>query len=197
MSSFEKFDPMHLAPLTAADLAILPDELPSGPVLYELDDGRLVTLPLPGFQHGHVIAVIGSMMIEAGDRRGLGRTTCGGSGIVLRRNPDRVVGVDVAFVAKGSLPLKLSPEGYLETMPDLVVEVLSKSNTAGYVRRKIEDYLQAGVRLVWIVDPAGRTLVEHRSQTEPRTYTAADIVTAEEVLPGLRLALAEVFSALE
>lgn len=180
--------------LTAADLSVLPAELPSGPAIYELENGRLVIMSPPGYAHGAVEAAIAAAFVEQGDRRGQGRTVCGETGLILWRDPDRVVGVDVAFFAVGSLPLKLSPEGYVETIADLVVEVRSKNDSAAYVRRKVDDYLTAGVRVIWTVDPAVRSLVEHRRDSAPRTYGEADTVTVDDVLPGFRLPLASLFS---
>ncbi len=58
-------------------------------------------------------------------------------GIVLWRNPDRVVGADVVFVAKKSLPIQRTKEGYLETIPELVVEIRSKNDSLKYVERKV------------------------------------------------------------
>ena len=70
------------------------------------------------------------------------------------RNPDRLVGADAVFIANSSLPIRESSEGYLETIPDLVVEVRSKNDTLPAVQRKVDDYLTAGVKVVWVVDPA-------------------------------------------
>lgn len=180
--------------LTAADLAVLPAELPSGPALYELDNGRLIIMSPPGFAHGAMEALIVAAFVHQGDLRGLGRTVSGEAGVILWRKPDRVVGVDVAFVSSKSLPLRLSSEGYLETIPDLVVEVRSKNDSAVYVRRKVDDYLTAGVKVVWVVDPTIRTFIEHRRDTLPRTYHEADTVTVEDVLPGFSLPIASLFS---
>ena len=182
--------------LTAADLSVLPAELPSGPAIYELENGRLVIMSPPGFQHGAIETAIASAFYVQGDLRGLGRTVSGETGVILWRDPDRVVGVDVAFIAVGSLPLKLSSEGYIETIPDLVVEVRSKNDSAAYVRRKVDDYRTAGVRVVWTVDPATRSLIEYRRDSAPRTFTEGDVVTVEDVLAGFRLPLTILFSTL-
>src|SRR4051812_2738945 len=80
--------------LTVADLAALPSELPSGPVLYELDHGRLIILALPGDVHGAVESNVATALKLQGECRGLGKARCGGVGVILRRNPDRVVGAD-------------------------------------------------------------------------------------------------------
>src|SRR5947209_397478 len=107
---------------TAADLAVLPSDLPSGPVLYELHHGRLVTLPPHDDAHGAVVSNFAAALSQE-ERRGLGKARCGGTGVVLRRGPDHVFSADALFLANRSLPIRRSPEGYLETVPDLVVEV--------------------------------------------------------------------------
>jgi Uma2 family endonuclease len=172
---------------TAADLAILPSELPSGPVLYELDNGRLITLPPHDDSHGAVEGNFAAALLIQGEYRGLGKARCGGVGVILWRNPDRVVGTDALFIANRSLPIRRSPEDYLETIPDLVVEVRSKNDSQPALQRKAEDYLAAGVTVVWVPDPAARTVTEHRSGAEPRVYFEDDTLTVEDVIPGFQL----------
>src|SRR5262245_10660259 len=88
-------------PLTVADLAALPSQLPSGPVRWELDNGRLVAMPPPGDIHGAVEANLTAELKYQGDKQGQGKTRCGEVAIVLWRNPDRVVGADAVFIANG------------------------------------------------------------------------------------------------
>ena len=184
--------PCHI--FTAADLAELPAELPTGPVRYELDNGRLITMSPPAFGHGRLEAKIAARFYEAGDLRGFGKVCCGETGVVLWRDPDRVVGVDVAFIAAASLPVRLSPEGYLETIPQLIVEIVSKNDSAPSVLRKVEDYLQAGVVAVWIVDPFAQPVTEHRRGVPPKVFTAADTLAVEDIIPGMRWTPAELFA---
>jgi Uma2 family endonuclease len=172
---------------TAADLELLPSDLPSGPVHYELDNGRLITMPPPGDIHGAIELNVGSALKVQGELRGHGKARSGDVGIVLWRNPDRVVGADAAFIAITSLPLRRSPEGYLETIPDLVVEVRSKNDTLAAILRKVEDYLHAGVRLVWVVDPQTRTVTAHRRDMPPQVFHEDDILTVDDVIPGFQL----------
>lgn len=178
---------------TVADLAALPDELPSGPVRYELDNGALITMSPPGELHGAYEANLITELKVQGERRGLGKARSGDVGIVLWRNPDRVVGADAAFVAAASLPIRRSPEGYLETIPDLVVEVMSPNDTRPEVQRKVDDYLRAGVRVVWVADPARRTLAIHRPGQAVETLGEADTLTVPEVIPGFALRVADAF----
>src|SRR2546423_1148234 len=102
--------------LTAADLAALPAELPSGPVLYELDNGRLNIMPPPGDLHGAIETKVAANLFFQGEKGGHGKARSGDVGVILWRNPDRVVGADVVFIANSSLPIRVSAEGYLETI---------------------------------------------------------------------------------
>jgi Uma2 family endonuclease len=180
--------------LTVADLAVLPSELPSGPVLWELDNGRLISMAPPGDVHGAVECNIGTELKVQGERRGLGKARSGDVGVVLRRDPDRVVGADVVFVANRSLPIRVSARGgYLETIPDLVVEVRSPNDTLPSVPDKVRDYLTAGVRVVWVADPAAQTITAHRRDQEPQVHVAADMLTVEDIIPGFRVRVQDMF----
>lgn len=108
--------------LTAADLAALPNELPSGAVKYELDNGNLVMMSPAGEPRADIQAAMATELRIQGERRGHGKAY-GEVGVILWKNPFRVVEPDAAFVRKISLPVKTSPERYLETIPELVVEV--------------------------------------------------------------------------
>lgn len=179
--------------LTVADVAALPDELPTGPVRYELNNGKLVIMTPPGGTHGNAEARFTGKIFVQGEERGLGKVFCGDVGIVLWHNPDRLVGADVAFVASRSLPVRFTPEGYLETIPDLVVEVRSKNDTDEEIAGKVRDYLKAGVALVWVADPAKKTVTAHRRGRRPKVFREADTLTAEDIVPGFRVLVSDVF----
>jgi len=179
--------------LTVADLAALPDELPSGPVKYELDQGRLVTLMAPpGEIHGFHQGAIVFLLKLHGERPGHGKAL-GETGLILRRNPDTVVAPDAAFVARKSLPVRTSREGYLETIPELVVEVRSKNDSTTELLAKADEYLRAGVQIVWIIDPMTQKLTVCRPQQAAVELGRGDTLTAEGVIPGFQVAVAEVF----
>ncbi|MBX9624071.1 MAG: Uma2 family endonuclease [Gemmataceae bacterium] len=177
--------------LTAADLAALPTSLPSGDVRYELDDGRLIVMPPPGDIHGRRQAKVITHLDTQGEEKGHGEVR-GEVGIVLRRNPDRVVGADAAFILTASLPVRRSKEGYLETIPELVVEVRSKNDTSNEVRAKKEEYFDAGVRLVWVIDPDDRTVTAHQPGQPPLVFAEADTLTCP-LIPGFAVPVARLF----
>jgi Uma2 family endonuclease len=173
---------------TIADVAALPSQLPSGPVSYELHRGRLITMPPPGEIHGVVSGKFIAALVYLGDFRGLGKAM-GEVGVILGRNPDHLLGPDAVFIAKASLPTRRSSEGYLETIPDLVVEVRSKNDTGPEVQSKVDDYLAAGVRVVWVADPQARTVTVHRAGVEPLVLHEDDTLTVEDIIPGFQLSV--------
>jgi Uma2 family endonuclease len=180
--------------LTIADVAVFPSDLPTGDVKYELDDGRLVIMAPPGDMHASGQARIVTELIIQGERAGHG-VARGDVGVILRRNPDRLVGPDAVFIANRSLPLRLSPEGYLVTIPDLVVEVRSKNDTQPRIDRKVNEYLNAGVVAVWVLDPDARTVTVCRQGSQAQRLSAGDILTAPDVIPGFQVAVAALFDA--
>lgn len=114
---------------------------------------------------------------------------------MLWRDPDRVVGPDVAFITNSRLPTKDTKEGYIETMPDLVVEVRSKNDSRAEIEQKTNDYLKAGVRIVWIVDDAAKTITITDAEAGVTILRENDILRAEGIVPGFELPVKDVFSS--
>ena len=135
---------------TAADVAALPGQLPSGSVSFELHHGRLVPMSPPGAAHGNLQNRIGAAIFTQGEEKGLGKAFTE-VGILLEREPDHLVGADAAFITSKSLPQRETPEGYLETVPELIVEIRSKNDTAKAIAEKIANYLEAGAKRVWVL----------------------------------------------
>jgi Uma2 family endonuclease len=178
--------------LTAADLAALPSELPSGSVKYELDNGRLIVMAPPAGDHGRMQHRVGIILFGHAESRGLGEAF-GEIGVILRRNPDRVVGPDAAFVAQKSVPVRMSPEGYFETIPELVVEIPSKNDSLPELRAKAQEYLQAGVRLAWVIDSVAKVVTVFRRGKTTAVLGVGDTLTAAGVIPGFKVSVAEFF----
>jgi Uma2 family endonuclease len=158
----------------------------------ELSAGRLVREPLPGPRHGRIGVKLGARLDAFAVRHRLG-LTFGEAGFVLYRDPDTVRGPDLSFVSHARLP----PQGYAGTFwhmaPDLVVEILSPSNRWADMRRKAMEYLDAGSRLVWLIDPARRCATVYQPEAEPLHVDAAGVLDGGDVLPGFSLPLAELF----
>lgn len=115
------------------------------------------------------------------------------AGFLLETDPDTVLAPDVSFIAAGRAWPDESA-GWPRIAPDLAVEVLSPSNTRAGIALKVEIYLAAGVRLVWVVDPEARTVTVHAPGRAPRMLGVDDALDGEDVLPGYRLPLVELFA---
>jgi Uma2 family endonuclease len=183
-------------PLTAADLAALPTELPSGTVRYELREGVLRVMAPTAHDHARVENAFATLLRVHGEWQGHGEAGSGEGGILPRRNPDTVVGADAYFHTSDQLPVRRSREGYLETIPAVVAEVKSKNDTRAEVAQKVADHLAAGVRIVWVADPARKTVTVHRSGEAPVELSIGDTLTADEVIPGFAAPVAELFKGL-
>jgi Uma2 family endonuclease len=176
---------------TAADLAQMPDELPSGPVKWELDQGRMIAMPPPGDEHAVIQANVICYLKWLGDFHQHGETRGEGM-VVLGRNPDVIRAPDASFIRTTRLPAQTSPEGYLVTLPDLAVKIRSRNDTLAELQRKAELYLTAGIAVVWVVDPIGRQVIESRL-TNQHIWMPEDTLTLEDVIPGFVLPVAQLF----
>ena len=111
------------------------------------------------------------------------------SGFKLTSNPDTVRGPDVAFISQSRLP-EPEPVGY--PAPDLVVEILSPGDRPGEVLGKVADWLSAGTRLVWVVDPERRLVRLYRADGTEQIVTADQALQGEDVVPGFGFPLATI-----
>jgi Uma2 family endonuclease len=108
--------------------------------------------------------------------------------------PGRIRRPDVSFIAAGRLPsLEERSEGYVTIPPDLAVEVVSPNDRVGELDEKVDEYLRAGVRLVWVVRPAARAVQVFRGDRSESWLWAADELSGEDVLPGFRCTVDELF----
>jgi Uma2 family endonuclease len=117
-------------------------------------------------------------------------------GFVLRRDPDTVRAADIAFVRRERLPAGDLPRGFFEGAPDLVVEILSPSDRYTDILRKVSEWLEAGAAMVWVVDPEHHGVMVFRSDGTLRLLGESDSLEGEEVLPGFRYPVGELFSPL-
>ncbi len=177
----------HGRQITASEYASLPDD----DLRHELESGWLVSEPLPSPLHDRVRRRLDDLLVGFVKARGLGEVF-GATGFVLARGPDTVRGPDIAFVRGGRLA-GFDATRFFEGAPDLAVEILSPSNRPYQIRGKVADYLAAGCRLVWVVDPKRHRVTAYRSVLSPRLLGADDELDGGEVLPGLRIRVASIF----
>ena len=134
-----------------------------------------------------------SRLLGFAEKEGLGEIVTADTGFVLARGPDTLRGPDVAFVAKGRVPSATDDSFAFEGAPDLAVEVVSPSNRPSEIHAKVADYLAAGTRLVWVVDPdpERRTITVYESLLAPRVLGADEEIDGADVLPGFRSRVSE------
>ncbi len=112
-------------------------------------------------------------------------------GVVIDERGPTVLAPDVVFVSRDRLSMPL-PAGFLQTAPDLAVEIVSPGNTVSEVQEKVLMYMDAGTRMVWVVDPRSRTATVYRSRHDVEIVAEDEHLDGGDVLPGLRLSLASV-----
>ncbi|HEV2949068.1 MAG TPA: Uma2 family endonuclease [Gemmataceae bacterium] len=163
--------------------------------LCELVDGTLVEKPM-GFRESALAMSLGKWLIDFVNPRNLGIVS-GESGM-MRIFPGLVRIPDVAFASWKRFPNRRMPnEPIPDLAPDLVVEVLSESNTEQEMARKYREYFQAGVRLVWEVDPKNRTVEVFTAADQSTRLNESQTLDGGNVLPGFTLSLSQLFGELD
>jgi Uma2 family endonuclease len=104
---------------------------------------------------------------------------------------------DVSFIRAGRLPGDVLPKGFVRIPPDLAVEVVSPNDTAYELEEKLEDYQQAGVRLVWVIHPESRTVTIYRADGTVSRLREAEELTGEDVIPGFRCLVGSLLPPIE
>ncbi len=173
-------------PWTGEELSRLPEGW-----RYEIDEGELVIMAPAGFEHADIGATVTGLIWQFVHSHGLGKVLTCEPGFRLRRDPEILRTPDVAFISNERVALIADPEKFSDVPPDLAVEVLSPSNAGMDMGRKIEQYLAAGVRSVWVLDPRARILTVYRSGEPPVVLNDLDATVEDTCLPGFRCRLAE------
>jgi Uma2 family endonuclease len=160
-----------------------------GDRLCELVDGVLVEKPMGTLESLVAIEMAFALRRYLEDHP-LG-VVLGADGL-LQIGPKLVRGPDVSFISWERFPGRTLPtERVWAVVPDLAVEVLSPGNTPAEMERKVNDYLAAGTKVVWVIDPAMRTAVVHRRDDAAGIMVspiAADgSLSASSLLPGLSI----------
>ena len=161
---------------------------------WELIDGKLVEMPPASDEHGQIgSGCVGRQWNHVVPRR-LGNVYGADTGFVLFPGQELARVPDAAFVHADRLRPDRNRAGFLRLAPDLVVEVISPSNRRPDVLAKVQLWLDAGVRLLWLADPVARTVSVYGPDRAPRVLTEADELDGGEVLPEFRLPLSAVFA---
>ena len=175
--------------LSAADVERL--SIPGKQI--ELVRGQLVVREPPGTQHGVIAANLTYHLGGFVRRHGLGVVCAQDTGFKIAADPDTVRAPDLAFIGTKHVS-EIPRRGYAEFAPDLVAEILSPDDRPGEVLAKVGDWLEAGTKLVWIIDPQRSTAHVYRQDGSLTLLGQHDSLEGEDVLPGFTCALTQVLA---
>jgi len=159
----------------------------------ELEHGGIVAMPPPGARHGFVCNKAGRILGNHAEDHDLGRVMNNDAGVITERTPDSVRGPDVAYYSYAKLPKGPIPEGYPDVPPDLVFEVLSPDDRWPKVLAKVAEYLNVGVAVVGVLDPARRTLYLFEGNEPVRLLGESDELTLPALLGDFRIMVSRFF----
>jgi Uma2 family endonuclease len=167
--------------------------LPRGRLRYELVKGELRTMSPAGFDHGVIIMNLASPLDQYVKAHNLGFVCGAETGFKIASDPDTVRAPDIAFVRRERIPSTGRPKAYWPGAPDLAVEVTSPGDTFEEVEEKVAEWLTAGARAVWVVNPKRRTVTVYSSPSEAAILTENDELDGQPVVPGFRCRVSEIF----
>ena len=160
----------------------------------ELIDGVIVPMPPASDWPTSVTATITILLGMHVRPRMLGRVYSAEAGFVLFPDRDTVLAPDVAFVRTERMPQGEARWHFPRLAPDLAVEVLSPSDRAADMQAKVAMYQEAGVPLVWVVDPQAQTVTVLALGQPPRVLSVTDTMDGGDVLPEFHVTIAELFA---
>jgi Uma2 family endonuclease len=175
--------------LTAEEFCERPD--PGYPE--ELVRGRIVPTSMPKPRHGEICSKAVRILGNCAEERDLGRVLSNDTGVITERGPDTVRGADVCFYSFNRVPKGPLPDHYIDTPPDLVVEVFSPSDHWPKVLAKVAEYLDAGTTVVLVLDDQRRLAHVYRADGTTHVLVADEELTIPDLLGDFRVRIARFF----
>ena len=174
--------------MTAEELLRLPDDGKR----YELVEGELKEMAPAGGRHGSVAATLAMLLGQRVRGRRLGVVLAAETGFRISRDPETVRAGRLLRGARAHPPAG-PPEGYWDLASDLAAEVVSPNDTAAEIQSKVQMWLDAGTRLVWVLYPNTRSVMVYESSKEIRVLAAGETLRGGNVVPGFEHPVAEIF----
>ena len=182
-------------PLSLEEFLALPETEPAS----EYACGEVTQKPMPTNAHGALQLYIAMLIFQFLARVKIGRVRTEWRCVFGPRRRRRGFVPDVVYASFERMPpVHANEQAYLETAPDLIVEILSPGESPERFARKLRFYLLHGVRLVWVVDPIAQTITVYTpGPADERVLRAGDILDGGDVLPGFTAPVAEIMAQLE
>ena len=163
---------------------------------YEIEDGVVIELPAPSIEHQRVLRRLSRILEDFVDKHKLGEVLFAPLDVVVQQHPVRTRQPDLLFVRAENVPLLNAQQERLEFAPDLVVEILSPSDSIATLLKKLSDYHRIGVQEVWLVNLNTKTVEVLAWQKEDWGLLGVfkeDEGIKSKVLPELKLKVAQIF----
>lgn len=123
-----------------------------------------------------------------------GQILGGEAGCRLRHSPDSTVGIDLVYISAETAAQEIDETTLIDGPPILAVEILSPNDVQKHIDEKVDSYLEAGVGVIWVVDPHDRTVLVYRPGHEPVLFNARQELAGDPELPGFRVPVHEFFA---
>jgi len=175
--------------LTAEEFAALPND----GMRLELVRGEIVAMAPTFGDHGSTAMQLSILLGHHVMTHKLGKLYAAETGFLLARNPDTVRAPDLAFIQASRLTPETGSPNWVPVIPDLVTEVVSSTDRRTQVADKVQTWLSAGVRLVWVVYPATRTIAVHRPSHPVMTLKIGDQLEGYDVVTSFSVPVARIF----
>ena len=159
----------------------------------ELVRGVVFDLPFPFPRHGQVCMKIGCALGNHVDTGSLGYILSNHTCIIAERNPDTVRCCDICYISRSKVPSGSLDGYFLPAPPDLIVEVVSPTDSWLEIKTKVLEYLNSGVTAVCVLDPTSETARIYRNDREKEELKIGDLVRFDNVLPGFSVSLKQLF----
>jgi Uma2 family endonuclease len=173
--------------MSIEEFAALPDE-----GLWELIDGEPIEMTPSAGRSSHTGGRIHTKLANHVEPSGMGWAFPADAGFILFDDRAVVRSPDAAFVRLDRLPTL--PDGFIPLAPDFAVEVLSPSDRRADALAKVAMYLQAAVKLVWLVDPERRAVTVFRPDETIAVLHDGETLDAGDVVPGFSMGVSEMFA---
>lgn len=161
---------------------------------YELIEGKVRAMSPAGNKHGKIAMALGFRLAAFVQEHGLGAVYAAETGFLIGQAPDTVRAPDVAFVTQARIDDIGPVDGYWPGAPDIVAEVVSPNDRFSDTEQKALNWLEAGSRIVWVVDPAQVHVTEYRGVSEIRVLSSDEKLTAPQLLPDWEVQISELFA---
>jgi Uma2 family endonuclease len=176
--------------VTAEELWDMPD-VPGK--RFELVDGEVIEVSPAGDLHMAIVEIVYKRLDRFVEQHNLGLVRFDGLGYVIRRAPDQVRVPDASFVAWDRVPDPRPSARFWEGPPTLAVEVVSPSDRANDIQERVQDYLDAGTRLVWVLWPSRRALTVYDADGGVRQLGPDAALDGGSLLPGFSVRVGDLF----